>query len=100
MHRQLRTACIAISASLLLAQTVFAEASRQATVEFDPAVTASLQRAYGATEAGVLRSAILGALAKQQSHDAIPAGLTLKVTVRNVAPTHPTMKQQLDNPSL
>ena len=100
MNRHLRAACVAIGASLLLAQAVFAEASRSATVDFDPAVTASLQKAYGAKEADVLRSAILAALGKQESHAAIPDGLTLKVVVRNVAPTHPTMKQQTDNPSL
>jgi len=100
MYRQLRPTCIAIGASLLLAQGVFAEASKDATVDFEPAVTASLQKAYGAKEADVLRSAILGALARPESHAAIPDGLTLKVTVRNVGPTHPTMKQQVDNPSL
>jgi hypothetical protein len=100
MYRRLRAACVAIGAGVLLAQAVFAEASRDTTVDFDPGATATLQKAYGAQEAGVLRAAILAALAKQQTHAAIPDGLTLKVTVRNVAPTHPTMKQQMDDPSL
>jgi hypothetical protein len=100
MYRRLLTLCTAISASLLLAQVVFAVPSREATVDFDPAVTSSLQRAYGANEAGVLRAAVLAALAKEESHAAIPDGLSLKVTVRKIAPTHPTMKQQLDDPSL
>ncbi len=69
-------------------------------MDFDPAVTKSLQKTYGANEAGVLRSAILAAVAKEASHAAIPDGLTLMVTVRRVVSTHPTMKQQLDNPSL
>jgi hypothetical protein len=100
MYRQLRTACVAIGACVLLAQSALAEASRDTTVDFDPAATASLQKAYGAKETGILRSAILAALAKQEAHAAIPDGLTLKVTVRKVAPTHPTMQQQVDNPSL
>lgn len=65
-----------------------------------PAASWSCCRAHGTKEAGVLRAAILTALAKQESHAAIPDGLTLKVTVRKVAPTHPTMQQQLVNPSL
>jgi hypothetical protein len=100
MCQRLRTLGIAIGATLLLAQTVLAEASRGIAVNFDPALSALFQSTYGADEAGVLRSAILTALTNEASHAAIPDGLTLKVTVRKVLPTHPTMKQQLDNPSL
>jgi hypothetical protein len=100
MYHRLRIICAAIGASVLLAQAVFAEASREATVDFDPAVTKLLQKDYGANQAEVLRSAILGALAKEERHAPIPNGLTLTVTVRKVMPTHPTMKQQLDEPSL
>ena len=100
MRPRLHTLCIALSATVLLAQAVSAEAPRETAVDFDPAVTALFQKAYGANEAGVLRSAILAALAKEESHAAIPDGLTLKVTVRKVMPTHPTMRQQLDDPSL
>jgi hypothetical protein len=100
MHHQLRISCVALGASVLLAQAVFAEPSREATVDFDPGVTTILQRTYGAKEAGVLRSDILAAVAKEESRAPLPEGLTLKVTVRKVMPTHPTMKQQLDDPSL
>jgi hypothetical protein len=100
MNHRLRTCCIAIGASALLAQAVFAEASRDTTVDFDPAVAKLLQRTYGDKEAGVLRSDILAALAKEESRAPIPDGVTVKVTVRRVMPTHPTMKQQLEDPSL
>jgi hypothetical protein len=100
MKHPLRTACVAIGAGVLLANAVFAEASREATVDFDPAVTTMLQWTYGVKEAGVLRSDILAAVAKEERHAPIPDGLILKVTVRKVMPTHPTMKQQLDDPSL
>jgi hypothetical protein len=100
MYLRLRTAWVAISASLLLAQTAFAAASGETTVAFDPAVTALMQRTYGLKEADVLRSDILAAVAKEQSHAPIPDGLIVKVTVRKVMPTHPTMQQQLDDPSL
>jgi hypothetical protein len=100
MYHRLRPRCIALTSCLLLAQAVVAGPSPQTTVAFDPAATTSLQRAYGANEADVLRSVILAALAKQQRGAALPDGITLKVTVRKVVPTHPTMQQQLDNPSL
>jgi hypothetical protein len=100
MYCRLRPTCVAIGASVLLATVALAEPSRQASVAFDPAVATSFQRTYGTQEEDVLRSVILAALDKEESHAALPEGVTLKVTVRNVAPTHPTMKQQLDNPSL
>jgi hypothetical protein len=100
MHHRLSTACVALGVSLLLVQAVLAQVSQETTVAFDPAVATLLQRTYGAKEASVLRSDILAAVAKQESHAPIPDGLTLKVTVRKVMPTHPTMKQQLDDPSL
>jgi hypothetical protein len=100
MYHRLRTSCVAVGASLLLAQAVFAEASREATVDFDPAVTSLLQKTYGVKEAGVLRSDILAAVAKAETHVPIPDGLTVKVTVHQVVPTHPTMQQQLDDPTL
>jgi hypothetical protein len=100
MSYRLGATCIAIGASALLAQAVFAEASRATTVDFAPAVAKMLQGTYGDKEAGVLRSDILAALAKEESHAPLPDGLTLKVTVRQVMPTHPTMKQQLEHPSL
>ncbi len=100
MYHRIRPLCIAISASLLLAHAAFAQHPQEATVAFDPAVTALFQKDYGTNEAGALRSSIVAALAKEASHAAIPEGLTLKVTVRRVTPTHPTMKQQLDDPSL
>lgn len=100
MSHPIRSACVALGAAVILAQAVFAEGSPQTSVEFAPAVTAHLQRDFGVSEAGVLRSAIVAALAKAERHEALPEGLTLKVTVRELLPTHPTMKQQLDNPSL
>jgi hypothetical protein len=100
MRPRLPTLCIALGATALLAQTLSAEASLATAVDFDPAVTALFQKTYGANEASVLRSAIVAAVAKEERHTAMPDGLTLQVTVRKVVPTHPTMKQQLDNPSL
>lgn len=97
-HRMCITA--AIGATVLLAQLAFATAAPQTVVSFDPAVAASLEKTYGANEEAVLRSAILAALAKEEQHAAAPTALTLKVTVRQLKPTHPTMKQQLDDPSL
>jgi len=90
----------AMGATVLLARLAFATESPATTVSFDPGVTAALEKTYGAKEADVLRSAILAALAKQEQRAAPPGDLTLKVTVRQLRPSHPTMKQQLDDPSL
>jgi len=90
----------AIAASVLLAQVVLAEAPQSPAVDFDPSVTAQLQNAYGPAEAGVLREAIIAAVAKEARREPMPAGLTLKVTVRQIAPSHPTRKQQTDDPTL
>lgn len=100
MYHRLRATCVAFGASVLLAQPVFAAASRETTIDFDPSVTTLLQTTYGVKEAGVLRSDILAAVTNEETHAPLPDGLTLKVTVRKIMPTHPTMKQQLDNPSL
>jgi len=99
MHR-ISDTCVALGVGLLLVQAAFAAGAHEATIDFDAAASAAIQKTYGAHEEGVLRAAIADALARQESHAAIPTGLTLKVTVRQVLPTHPTMQQQLDNPSL
>jgi hypothetical protein len=95
MSHRIQIACVTIGASVLLAQGVFAQGSAETRIDFSPAVTAQLDRDFGANEADVLRSVILAALSKEERHDAIPDGLTLKVTVRELLPTHPTMKQQV-----
>jgi hypothetical protein len=100
MPHKLQILCVALYAGVLMVPTVFAATFQEATVDFDPAVTASLQKTYGSHESGVLRLAILAALASRERQIALPNGLTLKVRVQRIAPTHPTMKQQLDDPSL
>ncbi len=100
MSHRMHRAGIIMGAGVLLAQAVFAAEAPQTTVEFSPAVTTQLRRDFGANEAEVLRSAILTALSKEERHAGAPEGLTVKVTVRALQPTHPTMKQQLDNPAL
>jgi len=98
MHRRY-VSCLAITVSLM-ASMVLAQGAVPATVEFAPDAAAALQKTYGSREEGALRAAILAALGKEQRHDALPEGVSLKVTVRQVKPTHPTLQQQLDNPSL
>jgi hypothetical protein len=100
MSARVRVACIVISATVLLSQGLCAQGAAPTTVDFAPAVRAQLHKDFGTREADVLRSAILAALSKEERRDALPDGLTVKVTVRELMPTHPTMKQQLDNPSL
>jgi hypothetical protein len=100
MSQPVRIAYLVMGAGVLLARALLAQGSLPTTVEFAPAVTAQLHGEFGDREAQVLRAAILAALSKQERHHSLPDGLTLKVTVRGLVPTHPTMQQQLDNPSL
>ena len=95
-----RIGLLILTASVALVQGGFAASAPDATVEFTPKVTAQLQGEYGSRETEVVRSAILAALSKQEHQAAVPDGLTLKVTVRALMPTHPTIKQQLDHPAL
>ena len=93
-------------ASLLLAATSLAAATTPATQPAPPSVEiaagyqAALQSTYGAREGTVLRSYIL-----DSTSDALKAvhgecNLNLDIVLERAAPTHPTMKQQMDDPAL
>jgi len=88
-----RATRIAVAAGSLLAPAVSAGELPVSAIEFSPVVTASLQDYYGADEGAVLRAAILAAVSREAARVAIPAGLTVSVTVRDVTPTHPTRQQ-------
>jgi hypothetical protein len=98
-------AVIAAATALLLApalpaaQTLPPAEPSARAVDFAPAAAAKMQR-YGKAERATLRSAIVSAVSHESSCRAIPAGLTVSVTVDNVAPTRPTAKQLGDDPSL
>jgi hypothetical protein len=71
-----------------------------ASVEFAPGYEAALRAKYGAPEAPALRSEIVDSISaalKAAHGDCI---LNMDVVMERVAPTHPTMKQQLDDPAM
>lgn len=70
-----------------------------ATVDFSPAAQAKLER-YGKDESAVLQARISAAVVSACDKAGAPAGVTLAVTVLDVAPTHPTREQLNADPAL
>lgn len=71
-----------------------------ASVSFAPGYEATVQRMYGTQEVPALRALVADAVAQPLKSARNRCSLGLDVTVERVAPTHPTMKQQMDSPSL
>jgi hypothetical protein len=69
-------------------------------VTFAQGYEVTFTKAYGAQEVPVLRSQIVDSLSQSLRSAGSRCSLALDVTVERAAPTHPTMQQQLDNPSL
>jgi hypothetical protein len=70
-----------------------------ATVDFSPPAQAKLER-YGKDERAVLKTRIEAAVARACDKAKLPAGVTLAITVEDIAPTHPTREQLSVTPSL
>lgn len=90
----------ALVLGLLLAIAVQGAQLPEATVDFAPAVAASLRDRYGEDETAVLRSAIVTAVTRETRDLTVPPGLTVAVTVRDIAPTRPTRQQQAKDPAI
>jgi len=90
---------IAVAALLLAPVLSAAQTAPVTTVYFTPAVNTKMQQ-YGAAEGAKLQAAIVAAVSREARRGAIPAGLAVAVTLQDVAPTRPTMRQQTDNPTL
>ena len=69
------------------------------TVDFSPPVQIKLQR-YGKEEGGVLQARIEAAVVNACDKGKVPPGVTLAVTVVDVAPTHATREQLNADPAL
>jgi hypothetical protein len=93
-------------ALLLLAAASLAGATTQSAQPTPPSVQiatgyqAALQSTYGAREATVLRSYILDSTSEELKAAHGECSFNLDIVLERAAPTHPTMKQQLDNPVL
>jgi hypothetical protein len=87
--------------ALLLAQSVtLAADGAPPSIEFAPGYEAALQAKYGTQEATALRSEIVDSISAALKAAHGGCALTLDVVLERAAPSHPTMKQQLDNPAM
>lgn len=85
-----------VAAALLAAGAQAAQP--QTTVTFAPAVALRMA-VYGEGERAALEAAIDTALARATRGAPLPAGLAIKVTVEDVAPSHPTREQLMADPA-
>jgi hypothetical protein len=87
-------------AVLLLPAAVLAAEAAPPAVEFAPGYEATLQATYGMQEAPALRLEIVDSIsaALRAAHGG--CALNLDVVLERAAPSHPTMKQQLDHPGV
>ncbi len=82
------------------AQAAPASELSPAAVTFAPQYAGTFEQKYGADQVAVLRSEIVDLVSRSLKSAGSRCSLGLDVTVDRAAPTHPTMKQQMDNPSL
>ncbi|MGH8231659.1 MAG: hypothetical protein ACRESY_07545 [Steroidobacteraceae bacterium] len=71
-----------------------------ASVQFAPGYERQFENQYGAREVPTLRSEIAQTLSRSLEAAHGSCNLSLNVVVDRAAPTHPTMKQQSDEPGL
>ena len=95
-----------LNASLLLAAATLARATTTTAPPAPPSVEiaagyqAALKSTYGAREGTVLRSYIVDSTSEALRAVHGECNLNLDIVLERAAPTHPTMKQQDDNPAL
>jgi len=93
-----RTAAALCAVGLLLPVSGAGAQLTVTRVDFTPAVTAKLQE-YGESEGAAVRDAVVTALSGTKTPQ-VPAGLSVGVTVLDLAPSRLTRKQLNDDPSL
>lgn len=99
MSLQTAAACALMTVALLFAAPSGAGAPA-VTIAFAAPAQQNLLERYGASEAEALRSDIVAAVSRALQKVYVPAGTELAVTVRELAPTRPTRKQQSEDPTL
>ncbi len=93
-------ALLLLTATSLAAATTPSEPPAPVSVEIAPHYQVALQSTYGAREGAVLRSYIVDSTSEALRSAHGECSLSLDVVLERAAPTHPTMKQQDDNPAL
>lgn len=91
--------CIGLAVLLVDSAARAAEFS-PAVVAFAPGYEAALQAKYGAQEAPALRSEIVDSISTALKAARGDCNLNLDVIMERIAPSHLTIKQQLDDPAM
>lgn len=94
----LRMKLMPVLAALLAAPALAANQTLATQIEFAPQVEAQLKR-YGSEEGATLRAAIVSSVQHATARLPIPKGALVKVTLQDVAPTHPTRQQLSADPA-
>jgi hypothetical protein len=87
-------------ALLLVGSAARAAEFSPAVLDFPPGYEAALQAKYGAQEAPALRSEVVDSIASALKAAQGDCNLSLDVIMERVAPSHLTIKQQLDDPAM
>jgi hypothetical protein len=98
--RHSRGSICAALAWLLLPAAASTDELQPPSVGFAAGYEATLQAKYGAREASVLRSEMLAAVSNSLKGAHGNCRLHLELVLERAAPSHPTMQQQLNEPSL
>jgi hypothetical protein len=93
-------ALLLLAATTLAGATTLSEPPAPPSVEIAAGYQAALQSTYGAREGTVLRSYILDSTSEALKAAHGECSLNLNIVLERAAPTHPTMKQQDDDPAL
>lgn len=86
--------------AMLLQSAAIAYASAPPSVSFAPGIEATLQAKYGEPEVPALRSEVVDSVSAALKAAGDRCNLDLEVVLQRAAPSHPTLKQQLDDPAM
>jgi hypothetical protein len=91
---------ITLMLGLVLTAPVTAGDGIAVPVKLSPKLEALLRDKYGADEGSLLESYVADSLSKAMNHADTGCKYPLDVTIEDAQPTHPTRKQQADNPAV
>jgi hypothetical protein len=91
---------LTVALGLVFAAPVTADDGTAVPVKLGPKLEVLLRDKYGADEGPLLESYVADSLAKAMHHADTGCNYPLDVTIEDAQPTHPTRKQQADNPAV
>jgi hypothetical protein len=89
-----------VTLGLVLAASVMADDGVAIMVKLSPKLESLLRDNYGVDEGPLLRSYVVDSISKAMHHADTGCKYPLDVTIEEAQPTHPTRKQQADNPAV